>query len=125
MKNFIKVSLFIMLSVLLCFEPPAVAESNGQCAQVVSVRAAHILVDTKSEADIIKAKIDNGESFEVLAKKYSKCPSGSEGGDLGYFERGQMVKSFEGAAFKMNSGEVSSPVKTQFGWHIIKIYDRK
>ena len=88
------------------------------------VRAKHILVDTKAEAIKIKADIDEGGSFEYYARRYSKCPSGRNGGDLGYFGRGQMVKPFEEAAFNGETGKVSEPVKTQFGWHLIKVEDK-
>ena len=73
----------------------------------------------------IKSKIDNGEDFEELAKQYSDCPTGKNGGDLGYFPRGQMVKPFEEVAFSLNIGEVSEPVKTKFGYHLIRIDDKK
>lgn len=126
MKNSIK--LFVILGIFSLFVSVNVT-SNACLAkefgEVTSVKASHILVDTKAQADMLKAKIDNGESFESLAKQYSKCPSGQEGGDLGYFERGQMVKSFEDAAFALPIGKVSNPVQTQFGWHIIKVYAKR
>lgn len=93
--------------------------------KVKYVSAGHILVDTYDEAVALKKRIDNGESFERLAAKYSKCPSAQRGGALGTFGRGQMVKAFENAAFNLDVGQVSEPVKTQFGWHLIKVYDRK
>lgn len=93
-----------------------------ECSQV---RAEHILVQTKAQADAIEAEIEHGKSFEELASKYSMCPSGQKGGDLGYFGKGQMVPEFEKAAFNMAIGEVSEPVETQFGWHIIKVLDKK
>lgn len=89
------------------------------------VRAEHILVKTKAEAVNLENKIENGENFEALAKKYSMCPSGQRGGDLGYFSRGQMVQPFENTAFDMAIGEVSEPVQTQYGWHIIKVLDKR
>lgn len=89
------------------------------------VRAEHILVKTAAEAQQIKKEIDNGGNFEYYAKTYSLCPSGRNGGDLGYFGRGQMVKEFERAAFNTPAGEVSNPVYTQFGWHLIKVLDKK
>lgn len=89
------------------------------------VAASHILVKTASEAFQIKKDIDNGGSFEYYAKLYSQCPSGQNGGHLGYFGRGQMVPEFERKAFSMNVGEVSDPVLTQFGWHLIKVDDKK
>ena len=87
------------------------------------VKAKHILVDTKAEAMKLKAEIDDGANFEYLARKYSKCPSGRNGGSLGYFGRGQMVKPFEDAAFNAEIGKVTEPVKTQFGWHLIMVDD--
>lgn len=89
------------------------------------VAAEHILVKTAAEAMEIKKEIDNGGSFEYYAMKYSMCPSAKNGGYLGYFERGQMVPEFEKKAFSMNVGEVSSPIRTQFGWHLIKVIDKK
>ena len=74
----------------------------------------------------LKSQIENGEiTFEDAAKKYSKCPSKANGGDLGYFGRGMMVKEFETEAFNGKIGAVSNPVKTQFGWHLIKVVDKK
>ena len=93
---------------------------------VSEVRASHILVGTMQQAEQIKEEIVNGaNSFEYYAKLYSKCPSGQNGGDLGYFRRGQMVPQFEIVAFNLPVGEVSKPVWTQFGWHIIKVTDRR
>ena len=93
--------------------------------QYTQVRAEHILVKTASEAQQIKKAIDEGGSFEYYAKAYSLCPSGQRGGDLGYFEHGQMVPEFERAAFQTPVGQVSKPVYTQFGWHLIKVLDKK
>ncbi len=89
------------------------------------VRAEHILVKTAAEAQQIKKEIDNGGDFEYYARAYSLCPSGRNGGDLGYFGRGQMVREFEKAAFDTPVGEVSKPVYTQYGWHLIKVLDKK
>ncbi len=90
-----------------------------------TVRASHILVKNRNEAVQIKKDIENGGSFEEYAQKYSLCPSGQRGGDLGYFGRGQMVKEFEDEAFELPVGEVSEPVLTDFGWHLIKVTDKK
>ena len=87
------------------------------------IHAAHILVPTQEEANQIKAELDDGYNFEAIAKHKSKCPSGEKGGDLGWFGRGQMVKEFEQTAFALQKGEISEPVKTQFGWHIIKLLE--
>lgn len=82
--------------------------------------AVHILVKTKAEAEKIKQKLAKGESFAALAKKYSTCPSGKKGGDLGEFKPGQMVKAFDNVVFKQAILEVHGPIKTQFGFHLIK-----
>lgn len=86
-----------------------------------TVRASHILVDTEDQAWAIKTRITEGEDFGALAEKYSKCPSKEKGGDLGFFNRGQMVPEFENAAFSTPIGGISDPVKTRFGWHLIKV----
>lgn len=89
------------------------------------VKVSHILVKTESEAKQILQKIAAGDDFAKLAKMFSQCPSGNQGGDLGYFGKGQMVKPFEDACFKAKAGDVVGPVKTQFGWHVIKVTDVK
>lgn len=86
-----------------------------------SVKAKHILVDTLEKAKELKTKVENGMPFEEAAKKYSSCPSNVRGGDLGTFTRGQMVPEFEDEAFKLEIGKISDPVKTQFGYHLIKV----
>lgn len=86
-----------------------------------TVKASHILVDSEEEAYEVLEDITDGLSFEEAAAQYSKCPSKKEGGALGRFGRGQMVKEFEDAVFSMQAGEISEPVKTQFGYHIIKL----
>lgn len=85
------------------------------------IRASHILVKTEDEAKKLLAEIKEGKSFAEAAKEVSMCPSGHDGGDLGFFGRGMMVKPFEDAAFALKEGEVSEPVETQFGWHLIKL----
>ena len=90
------------------------------------VKASHILLNSKSQADALRQKIVDGEiSFADAAKKYSLCPSKAQGGDLGYFGRGMMVKPFENASFDGEKGKVSDPVETQFGWHLIKVLDKR
>ncbi len=84
------------------------------------IRASHILVEKEYEAEDVLKKLSEGCTFESLAKSYSKCPSGEEGGDLGSFRKGQMVAAFEEAAFALKVGEISGAVRTQFGYHIIK-----
>lgn len=86
----------------------------------MSVKASHILVETDQEAFKLLGEINNGADFAALAMTSSKCPSGANGGDLGIFGRGQMVKPFEDAAFALDIDQISQPVQTQFGWHIIK-----
>jgi parvulin-like peptidyl-prolyl isomerase len=85
-----------------------------------TIRARHILVEQKYEIEDLQRKLAEGESFEELARKFSKCPSARGGGDLGEFGRGRMVESFEEAAFSLKPGEVSGPVRTRFGYHLIK-----
>ncbi len=89
------------------------------------VRASHILVSSEREAVRIIEEIKKGKDFSEMAKRYSSCPSGKSGGDLGFFGKGQMVKEFEDAAFSLKEGELSKPIKTQFGYHIIKVTGRK
>ena len=90
------------------------------------VHARHILVKTKEEANDIIEQLQNGASFEVTAKEKSTGPSATSGGDLGFFGKGQMVPEFEKAAFSLRKGKFTdTPVKTQFGWHIIKLEDRR
>ncbi|MCL4400566.1 MAG: peptidylprolyl isomerase [Candidatus Parvarchaeota archaeon] len=84
------------------------------------IRCAHILVKNEAIAKEILDKLNKGESFSKLAEQYSIDGSRRRGGDLGFFGRGMMVKEFEKAAFELNKGQVSSIVKTQFGYHIIK-----
>ena len=89
------------------------------------VRARHILVSTKEEAEKVLKELNAGKKFEDLARKYSKDGSKEFGGDLGYFTRDEMVPEFSKAVFALKVGEVSKPVKTEYGWHIIKLEDRK
>ena len=84
------------------------------------VTASHILVDQEFEAQDLVKKLEDGKSFEELAKDFSKCPSGKSGGSLGEFGKGMMVAEFEKAAFALAPGKVSGPVKTGFGYHLIK-----
>lgn len=86
----------------------------------MKVSAQHILVDQEFEIKDIQKKLSEGKSFEELARDFSQCPSGKDGGNLGEFGRGMMVPSFEKAAFALMPGEVSGPVRTQFGFHLIK-----
>ena len=92
---------------------------------VSEVHAAHILVKGEDKAKELLNKINSGTSFSELAKQFSECPSGKRGGDLGWFTRGRMVREFENAAFNCEKGKVVGPVKNQFGWHLIKILQKK
>lgn len=83
-------------------------------------KASHILVKDQTKAEELYNRVKKGESFESLAHQYSTCPSKAKGGDLGWFKEGQMVPPFENAVRKMSTGTISRPVRTQFGWHIIK-----
>lgn len=98
-------------------------ENKEKFVTGATVNASHVLVDTEEKALEILARINGGElSFEDAAREYSSCPSKSAGGNLGDFERGQMVPEFDEAVFSMEVGEISSaPVKTQFGYHLIKL----
>lgn len=87
-----------------------------------NVSAKHILVSQSYEVEDVLRKLEEGKSFEELAKQFSSCPSGQRGGDLGSFRKGQMVPEFEQVAFLLEVGEVSEPVKTQFGYHLILRY---
>jgi peptidyl-prolyl cis-trans isomerase C len=90
------------------------------------VRASHILVNSEGEAMDVLNQLKNGKNFAELAKGRSTCPSGKNGGDLGFFKRGQMAKPFEDAAFSLGKGQTTQkPVKTKFGYHIIKVTDTK
>lgn len=94
----------------------------GKSPQQEEIRARHILVKTKEEADKIAEGLKKGDDFAKVATELSiDTGSGAQGGDLGFFERGQMVKPFEDAAFALKPGEVSAPVESQFGFHIIKL----
>ncbi|MEM3143443.1 MAG: peptidylprolyl isomerase [Candidatus Nitrosotenuis sp.] len=85
------------------------------------IKCAHILVEKQSQAIAILERLKKGEKFAELAKELSTDRgSGKRGGDLGYFGRGMMVKPFEAAAFKLSIGQISEPIKTEFGYHIIK-----
>lgn len=101
-------------------------ENKDSFAQKEEVKARHILVEDEESAREVKEKIDKGGDFEELAKEYSTdTGTKDKGGDLGYFGKGKMVKEFEDAAFSLDIGEVSEPVKSEYGFHIIKVEDRK
>lgn len=90
------------------------------------VRASHILLGRKSEAEILRQKILDGEiTFADAARKYSLCPSREDGGDLDFFPRGVMAGPFEKVAFELPIGQISQPVETRFGWHLILVTAKK
>jgi peptidyl-prolyl cis-trans isomerase C len=92
---------------------------------VKEVHAAHILVKNDKKAKEVLDKLSKGQSFAEMARKYSQCPSSKTGGDLGWFGKGRMVPEFEKVAFEGEKGKVLGPVKTQFGYHLIKVLDKR
>ncbi|MDH5632269.1 MAG: peptidyl-prolyl cis-trans isomerase [Gammaproteobacteria bacterium] len=91
---------------------------------MAKARARHILVDNEAKCNELKAEIEAGADFGDVAKAYSSCPSGRQGGDLGEFSPGQMVKEFNDVVFSAEVGKVHGPVQTQFGYHLIEITSR-
>jgi peptidyl-prolyl cis-trans isomerase C len=100
-------------------------EAVKQMPPEEEVHARHILVPTQDEAKQIEAELKKGADFATLAKEKSKDPGAADGGDLGYFTKDQMVPEFSEVAFKLEKGQISDPVHTQFGWHIIKVEDKR
>lgn len=92
---------------------------------MATARARHILVSTEEECNDIKRQIAEGADFAQMASEHSKCPSGRQGGDLGEFMPGQMVREFNDVCFNDEIGVVHGPVKTQFGYHLIEVTERK
>lgn len=91
---------------------------------MAKARARHILVSSEEECNNLKESIEGGEDFAEIAKAHSQCPSGRQGGDLGEFFPGQMVREFDEVVFSGEVGKVLGPVKTQFGYHLIEITSR-
>lgn len=100
-------------------------ENADQFVKAPTVSASHILVKEEADAKRIKAELDGGKDFADAAKEHSTCPSKERGGDLGSFGRGQMVPEFEQAAFDSEINVVTDPVKTQFGYHLIKVSEKQ
>jgi peptidyl-prolyl cis-trans isomerase C len=100
-------------------------EAAQQMGGDEEVRARHILVESEDEAKQVVEELKKGGDFAELAKKKSKDPGASDGGDLGYFTKEQMVPEFSNVAFSLEAGKISDPVKSQFGWHIIKVEDKR
>ncbi|SFP56583.1 peptidyl-prolyl cis-trans isomerase C [Nitrosomonas cryotolerans] len=87
--------------------------------------ARHILVKTEEQCNNLKTEIENGAEFDAIAQQHSLCPSGKQGGNLGEFGPGQMVKEFDTVVFSAPIGEVQGPVKTQFGYHLLEVTERQ
>src|SRR6516225_5823557 len=100
-------------------------DASKQISGEQEVHARHILVETEDEAKAVEAELKKGADFAELAKKKSKDPGASDGGDLGFFTKDQMVPEFSTVAFSLEPGKISDPVKTQFGWHIIKVEEKR
>jgi peptidyl-prolyl cis-trans isomerase C len=100
-------------------------EASKQITGEQEVHARHILVESEDEAKAVKEELSKGADFAELAKKKSKDPGASDGGDLGFFTKDQMVPEFSAVAFVLEPGKVSDPVKSQFGWHIIKVEEKR
>ena len=129
----ILVAIIALFSVgIISTSDSGIVANRAEAAKVMQVQALHILVPTEAQAIEIRKEIMQGttkqeifNNFMAAAKKYSKCPSGSSGGILGWFGRGDMVPEFEKAAFALTPGEVSEPVKTAYGWHLIYVISKK
>ena len=100
-------------------------EASKQISGEQEVHARHILVETEDEAKAVEEELKKGADFAELAKKKSKDPGASDGGDLGFFTKDQMVPEFSAVAFALEPGKISDPVKSQFGWHIIKVEEKR
>jgi len=100
-------------------------DASKQIQGEQEVHARHILVETEDEAKAIEAELKKGADFAELAKTKSKDPGASDGGDLGFFTKDQMVPEFSAVAFALEPGKISDPVKSQFGWHIIKVEEKR
>ena len=107
------------------FDTYVAPELAKQNENVEEVQARHILVATQGEAETVIKRLEKGEGFAALAGELSLGPSASKGGDLGYFLAEEMVQAFSDAAFALQPGELSAPVETEFGWHVIRLEDRR
>ncbi len=126
MNKFLKVLMVFVIFITGFCTNLANANFLSSNADIYEVRASHILVKTRKEAVQIKKDIKEGKiTFEDAAKEYSLCPSGQNGGDLGFFDRKKMVQPFADAAFDLKIGQISDPVGTKFGWHLIKTTDKR
>ena len=111
--------IFLIICLIIVLAGQVYAYWRNDFDTPINVCANHILVNSEALAYKIKSEIKSYEDFQQMAKMYSECPSGRNGGNLGCFGRKQMVKEFEQASFNGNIGEVTGPVKTQFGYHLI------
>ncbi|MCD7780547.1 MAG: peptidyl-prolyl cis-trans isomerase [Candidatus Gastranaerophilales bacterium] len=125
-----KIISLLFVPVVLCFA--MVASFKAYAAEYKQALTYHILVADEEQANELKKEINAGENraqvfnnFTAAAKKYSKCPSGLDGGKLGWIGKGEMVKPFEDAVFAMPDGQDSDPVKTTYGWHLIYVVSKK
>ncbi|OMH38210.1 peptidylprolyl isomerase [Motiliproteus sp. MSK22-1] len=91
---------------------------------MLKAKARHILVDSEAQCETLKSEIEAGADFADVARQHSKCPSGHDGGDLGEFGRGQMVREFDEVVFSADLNKVQGPVKTQFGYHLLEVTSR-
>jgi len=91
---------------------------------MLKAKARHILVDTEAQCEALKSEIEAGADFADVARQHSKCPSGRDGGDLGEFGRGQMVREFDEVVFSADLNAVQGPVQTQFGYHLLEVTGR-
>ena len=107
------------------FDTYVVPELAKQNENIEEVQARHILVATQGEAETVIKRLEKGEGFAALAGELSLGPSASRGGDLGYFLAEEMVQAFSDAAFALQPGELSAPVETEYGWHVIRLEDRR
>jgi peptidyl-prolyl cis-trans isomerase C len=129
LRNKLLMGFGLQLETKAALTEEALQETYNDAVKSVSgqeeVRARHILVESEDEAKAIHEQLEGGADFATLAKERSKDPGAAEGGDLGYFTKDQMVPQFADVAFKMYPGQMSNPLKTQFGWHIIKLEDKR
>ncbi len=124
LKNFIEGEFYSKITIEEDQVKTFYTENEPRFTKPSEVKASHILVKEEDKINELNTKIKAGESFEELAKENSECPSGQNGGDLGFFGKGKMVPEFETTAFAMGVGEVSDPFKTDFGFHILKVTDK-
>ncbi|MBN2617628.1 MAG: peptidylprolyl isomerase [Spirochaetales bacterium] len=125
LKNYIEGEFYSKISVSDDALAAFYKEHEDKFVTEKQVKASHILVKEEKDIEEINTRIKSGEVFEDLAKEHSECPSGQNGGDLGFFGKGKMVPEFETVAFKLGINEVSDPFKTDFGYHILKVTDKQ